>query len=299
MAGAHVRIDCHLHVWADSDPQFPYCDGQDNNPHGDGPPPEQRPLGAVEVLLAAQRECNVAGAMIVQPKYHGFDHSYVAGAMKEHAPRFQGTLLLDGLTLGPDAAVAHVRRLHAEQGFRGVRLKPGLCEGGLVGATSRAVVACCAELGLVVGVLGGVLAEAENIATLCTDYPSARILVDHFGGPPEGPSFEALLGLSKFSNFYVKCSGWAEDPPTAYTAATLALLGRYGADRLMFGTDFPVCKLSCQQQWALFDKFCADFLTEEQTAALAGDTVAALFEFDTAQLLALQKQTGSSAAANL
>ena len=43
--------------------------------------------------------------------------------MKEHGPRFQGTLLLDGLTLGPDAAVAHIKQLHTEQGFRGVRLK--------------------------------------------------------------------------------------------------------------------------------------------------------------------------------
>ena len=293
-AAEHVRIDCHLHVWADRDPRFPYCDVQENNLHGDGPELEQMPLGPVEVLLAAQRECNVVGAMIVQPKFHGFDHAYVAGVLKSHGPRFQATLLLNGLTLGPEAAVAQVKQLHAESGFRGVRLKPGLCAGGLLGATSRAVVACCAELGLVVGLLCGVLDEAENIAALCAEYPACNLLVDHFGGPPEGPSFQKLLGLSKFPNFHVKCSGWADDPP-AYMSATLELLKAYGADRLMFGTDFPVAELSCQQQWKLFDQFCADSLSEEETAALAGGTIARLFGFDTAELLELQKQDSSAA----
>ena len=50
----------------------------------------------MELLGAALAAAGAHGAMIVQPRYHGFDHAYVGMCVREHAPRLQGSLLLDG-----------------------------------------------------------------------------------------------------------------------------------------------------------------------------------------------------------
>ena len=53
--------------------------------------------------------------------------------------------------------------------------------------------------------------EAEEIETLCRDFPQTPVLVDHFGGTGAATPFsgtERLLALSKFDNAHIKLSGW-------------------------------------------------------------------------------------------
>ena len=87
-----ARIDCHLHIWSDGEGKYPYYRERGGSA-GFNIPPEPYPSGATtgsaEQLLAAQKEVNVVGAMIVQPVHHGFDHNYITQKMKEFPQHFK------------------------------------------------------------------------------------------------------------------------------------------------------------------------------------------------------------------
>lgn len=105
------------------------------------------------------------------------------------------------------------------------------------------------------------------------------------GGDLEG--WSKLKAFSKYPNTYVKVSGteWLPESAQAAANATLDLLGCYGKDRLMFGTDFPkhpriTARGGYQTTWRTFDNWAAVTLSEAERDALAGKTVGRLFGFD-------------------
>ena len=50
---------------------------------------------------------NVAGAMIVQPVHHGFDHSYVTDVMQRHPGKFKASLVIDPCLLRAEKCAMH------------------------------------------------------------------------------------------------------------------------------------------------------------------------------------------------
>lgn len=77
-------------------------------------------------------------------------------------------------------------------------------------------------------------AEPEKIAEVARMYPSLRICAAHFGGYGIFDRSDILVGIS---NVRVDCSSalWLLEPEHA-----VRLIRRFGADRVMFGTDYPV-----------------------------------------------------------
>jgi predicted TIM-barrel fold metal-dependent hydrolase len=247
--------------------------------------------GTAEELLKAQADVNVAGAMIVQPVHHGFDHSYVTDAMRRYPGKFKASLVIDPW-LSPEDAVAEIDRLHA-QGWGGVRMKPGLWPEGKTpfgDETGRAVFQRCGELAMPIGILAGFAEHAETLETLAADFPRTPIILDHFGSSMDAfgtSDWERMKAFSKFDNTHVKVSGteWLPERADEAKTATLDLMGSYGADRLMFGTDFPkypkiVADGGYQGIWNTFDEWAATTLSAAETEALAGKTVGRLFSFD-------------------
>ena len=102
---------------------------------------------------------------------------------------------------------------------------------------------------------------------------------------PGQPGWEEVLSLAKFDNVVVKCTatpGLAGAPstPAGFGAATLELLGRFGASRLLWGSNFP--HASTQEYveiWGWFDRWCEEQLSEQERGMLAGGTAASLYAF--------------------
>ena len=169
----------------------------------------------------------------MQPKYHGYDHSYVEACMRAHgSARLQGSLLLNGM-LSPEEAAAEVRRLSAA-GFSGMRVKPTLFEPGerITGPTGMAAARACAERGMPVSVLTAVLPELEELERLATTFPTNPLILEHFGGHrPGSDGWEQVLHLARFGNVYVKCTatpGLGGSPAAEDVGnAILELLGKY------------------------------------------------------------------------
>ena len=70
------------------------------------------------------------------------------------------------------------------------------------------------------------------------------------------------------------------------------LMGKYGAERLMYGTNFPEPAVYAdhsrgyQRQWNAFDAWCKEHVSEEEAGLLGGGTCARVYQFDTEKLLA-------------
>eukprot|EP00550_Attheya_septentrionalis_P010425 CAMPEP_0198298726 /NCGR_PEP_ID=MMETSP1449-20131203/41919_1 /TAXON_ID=420275 /ORGANISM="Attheya septentrionalis, Strain CCMP2084" /LENGTH=313 /DNA_ID=CAMNT_0044000069 /DNA_START=119 /DNA_END=1057 /DNA_ORIENTATION=- len=249
-------IDSHLHVWGSmlkDSQQFPYPDGKE-------PPESLQEVASTEKLLEQMAAAKVDGALIVQPINYLYDHSYVANAIRSHPTKFKGMLLHDPTmtTKVPQEAVDRLEEL-ALQGFVGVRFNPYLWPDGIQmsepNGSGLAVYKRCAELHMPVGVMcfKGLELHYEDILALISSSPDTVLILDHLaftGLDDRGDQTfqQCLLPLAKFPNVVIKISalfrvaGPGSDP-YPYEGVRKRrfdpLLKAFGADRLMFGTDFP------------------------------------------------------------
>lgn len=247
------KIDSHLHVWAHDPDTYPYREGT----------AEPRARGDAEFLLDLMDRADVAGAMIVQPIVHGFDHSYVDDTIANWPDRFVGMCLVDPQAEDP---VGMLDELVA-RGYRGVRFNPALYrEGELMnGDVGRALYKRAGELGIPVGYLVSPN-HYEEIETLAAVYPETDAIIDHFGHCEPNrdgsavPEFEWLLAMARYPNLNVKLSEFPRASNEEFPFIDLfhwvhQLIEAYGSDRLMWGTDFPfiVEQTGYAEGWEIID----------------------------------------------
>ena len=167
-------IDSAVHVWSDGEPPFPW-EG--------APPPEALQSSATHEALAQllRGAAGLAGALIVQPSIHKFDHSYVTAALRAHPELYRGMCLANP-TLEPAAAVAELARLHGD-GFVGVRFNPYLFPDGMDSPVGHALYKKAGELKMPVGVMcfQGLLPQLPALTALMDASPATTLIVDHFG----------------------------------------------------------------------------------------------------------------------
>lgn len=304
MAGPKV-IDSAIHLWST---------GADPYPWAVPPPAALQTLATPEAYIDAARAAGVSGALVVQPANHLYDHSYVTAALKSHPDFFRGMGLANP-TLPAAEAVAALEELH-EAGFVGVRFNAGAFAGGLTSEVGRALYKRAGELGMPVGILAfkGVAPFLSDLEALCTDFPATTLILDHLGffrqpaiggqlgaaAANDEDSWRGVLGLARYPQVFVKVSALfrasAEPPPFADLAPRVsALVDAYGAQRLMWGSDYPfvlpggfplpegVSETPARMSYADAAKVPAQWaLCEGDQAAIAalmGGTAAKLFRF--------------------
>lgn len=205
----------------------------------------------------------VHGALIVQPINYKFDHRYVSHAIKMHPDRFKGMMLFDPSSFSScldhhhddddDAAAEHAALQRLEElvldGFVGVRFNPYLFSGKM--SENKAAVAVfqrCGELKIPVGIMcfKGIDLHHEEILQLCTKSPETCVILDHFGfaSVDNQKQFDLVLDLAKLDSVSVKISalfrlGDQYPYERVRKERFQPLLETFGAERLMFGSDFP------------------------------------------------------------
>ncbi len=123
------------------------------------------------------------------------------------------------------------------------------------------------------------------------DHADLLFVLDHLGKPPIAsgalePWETAVRSLAALSNTVCKLSGMVtEADPASWTVADLrpyadVVLDAFGPDRLMFGSDWPVCTLA-----ASYGQVIAT--AEELTAALSDSERTRLFEGTAARVYGL------------
>lgn len=274
-------IDAHLHVWDGS------AAGKDPGPFPVGYSPQS--MAPVELLFDYMEEAGVEKAVFVQPWFHHWDNSYLASCLERFPDRFRGVCVID--PRGPTApgALRHWRA----RGFTGIRLRP-LREGEdpqpdpwLATEETIPLWEAIAGTDTIACVMHG-KTELERLHPLLTRFPAMRVVIDHLNNPVPSdgvgqPIFRAVLDLARFPNVLVKLTGFHHWCPDRYPYRSAmpfieAAVAAFGADRCMWGSDFPHVLAGCgySRNRNLLARE-ARFLGADQLAAIMGGTARRLW----------------------
>ena len=192
--------------------------------------------------LAMLDDNAVSHGVLVQVSFLGTDNSYLLEALRQEPARLRGIVVVE-----PDISVEELRALD-QVGVVGVRLNLiGLPDPALASSVWQEHLRRLDELGWQVEVQ----AEAHRLPRLLPLLLAGglRVVVDHFGRPDgalgiDDPGFQYLLTLGRTRSVWVKLSGeyrngQAKRGQQIAVAAAAALLGEFGADRLIWGSDWP------------------------------------------------------------
>ncbi|GAC1426077.1 MAG: amidohydrolase family protein [Burkholderiaceae bacterium] len=269
-AGALVRIDTHAHVFAQG---LPLAAVRRHAPDYDAT------LSAYMSLLELH---GITHGVLVQPSFLGTDNRFLLAALKCMPHRLRGVVVLD-----PVGATVDLRALD-RFGVRGIRLNlVGLPIPDLRGGPWRLLLGRLRELDWHVEVH----CEAPDLPGVMEPLleASCKTVVDHFGRPTRGgdlndPGFQWLLGTADTGRVWVKLAAayrsWpAQDGPDACAAAQV-LLRYFGADRLLWGSDWPHTQHRDVARFTSTKDALNQWIPDEPArAGILGETAAALYRF--------------------
>lgn len=255
MRSQQIRgIDAHLHIWSDGKAPYVYI------PEDNAPPSHLVEVGQPGNLVELMNEAGIDGALIVQPINHKYDHSFVLNCLKneQYGSKFKGMCLLDPLC--DDEYLPTLRR----QGFCSVRFNPYLFpeedDKGMNSDRGKELFKQCAELSMPVGFMlfKGIPRHVVEVEELLEYEPNTAVIIDHFGffvqkGEVNEEAFNKLLEWgTKYPQLHVKISAFFRNvvskdfPYMELKDRFFALKEAFGADRLLFGSDFPYVVDECK-----------------------------------------------------
>jgi L-fuconolactonase len=269
MNATATTIDAHVHVWRAG--------------HPDGAPLWRDPY-PVERLWETLDAAGVDGAVQVTPSPEGWDNAYGVEAAARHPERLEVFGRLDPTT--PDPA----GRLGAwlqQPGARGVRLTffghSAAADGEL--EALEPFWAACERLATPVAVFAP--DNLPELVRVLERHPRLRLVVDHLGLGVYPGCADPLAGLAilpefaAFDDVWVKISGIPEASTAGFPFRDMhehlaAAIERFGAPRLIWGSNHPVVLSACRYEESLEYLGDCDFLTTEQRAWLLGGALRSL-----------------------
>ncbi len=228
-----LLIDSHVHVWK-RDPRFPFAVGA-KVPEGDF---------SAERLLELMAANGVSRTVLIQVIHYKWDNSYVADVLKRYPNKFQAVCRVnpESPTAPDDVSMLTGR------GFHGVRLSPGAgAEGDWIrGPLMEPLWHRCEALKVPMTILAPVT-RMPDLLPLIDRHPELTVVIDHMADSPldQPEKLGLLLALARFPHVFVKIShAWSlSKQPYPYPDAMAQikrLRDAFGAERLMWGTDWPV-----------------------------------------------------------
>lgn len=125
----------------------------------------------------------------------------------------------------------------------------------------------------------------KHVPTLAEKVPNLKMAIDHLAKPPikdkqMSPWSDQLKAAAQSPNVYAKVSGLNTAAAPDWTAADLEpyidfAITCFGANRLMFGSDWPVCILAgdYHKVWTETNKALAGHSPADRDAILGGTAV--------------------------
>jgi len=240
-ATAPLIIDTHLEVWT-FDPQFPFH-------HPERPDLKRVPVEApIENEVGEMREFGLKYAVLINPRFYGWDNSYISHCRNRYPRLFVAHGLLD--PAAPDPA-GRLRYWIREHGFQGMRFSP-LYHPNSTWLNSKEHYPLWREaerLGAVFNfyILPHQMPMLEDMAAR---FPGVKIVVDHLGKPDlrsadPWPEFRKMFRLKRFPQVWVSASepyelSLTKEFPYRDTYPYFkAVYEEFGAKQLIWGTGYP------------------------------------------------------------
>ncbi len=229
---------------------------------------------------------HVARTVLIQVIHYKWDNSYLASVLKRYPRTFKGVCRVN-----PEdpAAPDQLSRLTEVQGFHGVRLSPsGTVDGDWIrGTLMPPLWRRCAQLRVPMTILAPVT-RMPDLIPLIEQNPDLTVVIDHMADCPlsQQEKLQLLLTLARYPKVFVKISHmWSlSKQPYPYAGSTEQVRHLYhvfGANRLMWGTDWPIClkDLSYTQAVSLFRDHLS-FLPLDDHEQILYKTVQRVWPFD-------------------
>lgn len=128
--------------------------------------------------------------------------------------------------------------------------------------------------------------QLQEAVELVREFPNQKFVVDHLAKPVIKQNefagwSKGIAQLASFENVFCKLSGftteadWKNWKPQDFTRYFDFVLESFGANRLMYGSDWPVCLLasSYTQQLTLLEKFISKLSVIEKEQIMGGNAV--------------------------
>lgn len=239
-------VDAHQHFWNLEKVEYPWL------------VPEYGPLYRTyepEELEPQLRANGVDHTVLVQAA----DSYADTDAMLEHADRYEWISGVVGWVplLRPDEASRALDRYAQHPKFVGMRhlIHEEKDPDWVLQEPVQEGLALLADRGMTFDVVSVLDRHLQHVPTLAERHPDLKMVIDHLSKPPikeEGwqPWADLLAAAAKHPNVYAKISGlntaadwdtWSADDLQRYVDHAIDV---FGADRLMFGSDWPVAILA-------------------------------------------------------
>jgi predicted TIM-barrel fold metal-dependent hydrolase len=237
------KMDCHNHVF---DPaRFPYRADTAYRP-------SMQEIGTAAQFAHVMDACGVRHALLVGPTSgYRTDNRCMLDAIARHGDRFKGIAVVDNDV--SRAALLEMKRA----GVVGVAFNPAM-EGVERMSDADALFNTLADLDMFaqIQVTGDQLVALEPLLGRTT----TRVLIDHCGRPDVAaglnqPGFQALMRLADTARTVVKISGLQKFSQLEYPYEDAQIFARqllrtFGADRCVWGSDWPFLRAPARMDYA-------------------------------------------------
>ncbi|HET7215530.1 MAG TPA: amidohydrolase family protein [Terriglobia bacterium] len=236
-------LDPHVHVWL-NDPRYPWA-RETTEPPKDNETPS--------MLLDLMKANGVARTVLVQFIGYRWDNRYTLDSMRKHKPYFMAVCRVNP---ADPAAPDQLSKL-TEQGFHGVRLSPAADPSGdwIRGRLMPPLWRRAESLKVPMQIYAPIT-RMPDLVPLMDQCPALDVVIDHMADCPidQPEQLQKLIALARFPQVFVKISHtWSiSRQPYPWLDAqeyVKRLYAVYGPQRLMWGTDWPVCK-----KWTTYGK---------------------------------------------
>ena len=281
-------IDAHQHVWDPRRAEYAWLD--------ESLAPINRPI-AFDELLPSLRRAGVDATVIVQSADNADDTALMIETADAH-PEIAGIVAWVPLER-PAEAAAMLRDLADDERVVGVRClihnQPD--PDWLLGAEVDRGLALLEEVGLTFDVVAVLPRHLELVPIVGARHPGLDLVIDHLAKPPIGlddrePWWSLLAAAAENPRVFAKVSGlYAATADSGSWTPELVRpflhhgLDVFGADRLMYGGDWPISVLSggYDRVWSGLSELFAELDPGDRNQIL-GATAARFYRLDAAVL---------------
>jgi L-fuconolactonase len=288
------RIDAHHHLWRYTAEEYGWIDDAMTQLRRDYTPSD---------LSDAMASAEIDGAIAVQARQHLAETHELISLAEKHA-------FIEGVVgWAPIASkdfAACLEGLRAYPQLRGLRhvVQSEPDDDFILGDDFNRGIAALLSSGLVYEILVYERHLPQTIKFV-DDHPDQIFVLDHIAKPRVrervlSPWRERIYELAQRDNVFCKISGLTTEADwRAWTEADLrpyldTVFDAFGAERLMMGSDWPVCLLAIEyQQWfSMLDRYAAE-LTEHERERFRGGTAIQVYGLNNTQLQ-LRRRTDES-----
>lgn len=275
-----MHIDAHQHFWQPLRGDYDWMPA-DN-------PVLSRPYAPAD-LWPQMQAAGVAGTILVQAAATVHETEYMMG-LADATPWVLG--VVGWVDFENPGDLAHLKRLARHPKFKGVRpmIQDIADDDWMLRGDVQWAFEALSDLGLTFDALG-FPRHLPNFLTILTRYPDMRVVVDHCMKPQirlKSQDHFALWadGMARIADQTRACckfsaliteddADWSVESLRPYTNHVLSA---FGPDRVMWGSDWPVCRLRGEYaDWHAAALTLTEGLTPEEHAQVFGGTAARFY----------------------